>query len=322
MKKFIIKCILGLMPILLWYIYMVEGAFSFMDEEFPYWMQQKDYISRTDNYNEMIILGDSTSKSSFRPNLISNHSIVNLSLGGASSVEMYFTLQTYLENHEAPKVAVFVAGPFHYVKQDCYISRNTYFHYFGHDEIREVRRIASQFDDPFWNVKGIDDTIRKYYFYDPQIYLPAVYNAAFTGRKKFNLEQYKRVEDEMGWMCFGVAEGNSDLHYLTTYEHFDVNILINYYVHQIIELCNKNDIRLIIEQAPINQSSLDHVKSNVQAEFRAYFKSLAAEYPNIIVNDCYMGYDDACFGDAKHLNEKGTEIYTNYIISKYGYLLN
>ncbi|MBQ9626051.1 MAG: hypothetical protein IJR40_02640, partial [Treponema sp.] len=42
--------------------------FEYMDGEFPYWIQQKDYVQAKDDENEVLFLGDSRMKAALIPN--------------------------------------------------------------------------------------------------------------------------------------------------------------------------------------------------------------------------------------------------------------
>ena len=322
MKRFLVKCLLvaGL-PLIIWYSYIFTFKFYYMDEEFPYWMQQKDYINSTGDYNEMVVLGDSSAKAAIRPNQIKEYSVVNLSLGGANSPEMYYSLKTYLENYESPKLVICAFNPNYYIIQGGFLERNLYFHYFNGEQIKEVRELAKSLDDPYWNEDGIDIKIAKYFFYSPEMYLSAIYSAKFFGREEFNIASYKTLEEEKGWMLFNTNEGCSDLHPITEYSSFNVNVLIDYYLNKIIELCEENEIQFIIEQTPINSSSFEKVNENVKQQFIEYFEALSAMYPEVIVKKNLVQYDDIYFGDRKHLNQNGSIKYTNYVIEEYGKLL-
>lgn len=322
MKKFIFKCCLALIPIFAWFLYAHFASYYYMDSEYPYWMQQKDYINNNHDYNDLVIIGDSTAKVCYRPNLVSEFSSVNLALGGANSVEMYYTLKTYLQNHEKPQVVVFAMAASDYMFQMHHIDRNVYFHYLSPFELKEVRTNSKIYDDyRYWNAEGTDKTIAKYYMYDPEVYLPAVINAGFVGRYDYNKAQYNWLESERGWMLFGTAPENHDKNFVVDLGAFPVNGINGYYVEKIIELCEANEIQLVIEQTPINESSYGEVHQVFIDPFTAYFDGLAAEHPSIIAKNMYMGYPDTCFGDHGHLNETGAAVYTRYLVDTYGYLI-
>lgn len=314
----LLKICLCMVPCLMWYLYSTIGAWYFMDGEYPYWRQEKDYVHNSEEYNEVVVLGDSVSKAAIRPSLIDNTTVTNLSLGGGTTIEMYYALKTYIEKHGSPKMVIEFFGPVHYVLQDCYITRALYFNYFSSDELNEIRQHAQIIDDDYWNSEGIDDKILRYKFRYPALYLPAVYNSNIVDRYTTNRTLYETVLREKGWMHFGNADGYYDgNHYVTGYENFAVNGLIDEYLRATVEMCEENGIDFILEQSPIESGSVPLIKENVNVQFEEYFDDLQKEYPNIKVVSKLHAYDEALFGDSMHLNESGAAIYTQYIIDTY-----
>lgn len=322
MKKLIAKILLCSLPLLLWFAYVHYAPFYFMDDEYPYWMQQKDYINESAEYNEMVVLGDSVAKAAIRPNSISGHQTANLALGGASVVEMYYTLEDYLEHHDSPKVVLGVFGINHYAGGDCFVSRTLYFHYLDRRRLRALYQTAAYNKEPsFWNSQELEDLSMEYSLWNPRLYLPAVFNSSFVGRYEQNMASYEQVRAEKGWMIFGTAESNSELSVIATYESFLVDPVNDYYLQKIAELCSENNIQFILEQAPIKASSLPLICQSVEDAYTAYFQDMKDKHPDMIINDSYIAYEDSMFGDKNHTNETGTQIYTDYIINTYGYLL-
>lgn len=322
MKKLILKILLCSMPLFLWYAYVHYAPFYFMDDEYPYWMQQKDYVHESAEYNEMVVLGDSVAKAAFRPNSIANYQTVNLALGGASVAEMYYTLEDYLKYHDAPKIVLAIFGINHYAGGDEFVPRTLYFHYLDRKRLKELYEIAQNNPKPsFWNSKELKELSVEYGLWSPRLYLPAVFNSGFIGRYEQNMAFYEQVQVQKGWMMFGTAQSNSELSLIAVYESFVVDPVNDSYLRKMAELCEKNKIQFVLEQAPIKTSSLSWIHPNVQKAYAAFFRNMKNRYPKMIVNDTYITYEDSMFGDKNHTNETGTQIYTDYIINTYGYLL-
>lgn len=323
MKKLVFKLFLCLLPVALWYLYMNCASFYFMDEEYPYWMQQKDYINKSDEYNEMIVLGDSIAKAAVRPNSVSGHKTANLSLGGASVVEMYYSLEDYLENHQPPRAVLCMFGINHYAGGDCYISRTLYFHYLDGSRLRELDQAAERIGSPsFWNQKEVKRLTLEYALWNPKLYLPAVFNSGFTGRYEQNISLYNQLSFEKGWMIFGTDEGNSEPGIITEYDSFAADPVNDYYLGKMIDLCTRNSIQFILEQAPVKASSLALIASDVEQSYFAYFEELKSRYSQICVNTAYAVYEDSMFGDPNHMNAAGAQAYTKFIMDTYGDLLD
>lgn len=322
MKKLILKLLLCSLPFVIWYLYMNFASFYFMDEEYPYWMQQKDYVHKTSEYNEMVVLGDSIAKTAVRPNSISGHKTVNLSLGGASVVEMYDSLEAYLKHHQPPKVVLCLFGINHYAGGDCYIPRTLYFHYLDGRRLKELNEAAIKIGSPsFWNSDEIRQLTLEYVFWNPKLYLPAVFNSGFTGRYALNRALYGQLSSEKGWMLFGTDESNSEPGFLAEADSFTADPINDYYLGKMAELCEENDIQFILEQAPVKTSSLALVDSDVEQSYFAYFGALKSRYPDSLINMEYVIYDDCMFGDPNHMNAAGAQAYTQYVMNTYGCLL-
>lgn len=324
MKKFIFKCLLAVVPILLlWYIYADLTSYYYMDFEYPSWMQELEYIQTPNgDYNQMVVLGDSTAMAGYRPVIVDGYNTYNLALGGASMIDMYYSLQTYLENHDAPKVVLMANAPVSYMMPTHMLDATVYFHYFKPWQLKEIRSNAKLVNDEnYWNAPGIDLTLLRYYIYDPVYYLPAMYNSGFVGRYEYNQNEYSQVVEEKGHKHYGIAPGYYGKHFITTQENFTTNDLLELYLRKTIDLCESKGITFVLEQTPINNSSLDSVPETFNTQFREYFEQIASDYPNAVVNTFYMGCADEMYGDNGHLNEDGAVEYTDYIINTYSYLL-
>ena len=109
----------------------------YMDGEYPYWMQQRDYARTDSDQKEILLLGDSTMKADVRAEKF-HPAAYNLALGGGTSIEMYYTLEDYLNHHPAPKMVILAFMPLHYRTEGAYWFRDTYFHYLDARRYMEV----------------------------------------------------------------------------------------------------------------------------------------------------------------------------------------
>ena len=318
MAKLLLKLASAAMvPVVLWYVYMLVFPMYYMDDEYPYWKQQKDYVNNNGECNDIIILGDSTTKAAFCTDCDDNLSIYNLALGGATSAEMYVTLRNYLKAHDKPKTVVMMFAAKNLVSHPKFWDRTIYFNFYSWSELEELYKKGQELNDPFWTEDGVELKLLKYYFKDPNRYLAAVNNSSFFGRYSENVNLYEQLERDKGWMSFGTSDGAYGENFISTLESFETGSMEDNYIRRIIELCGENDIEVIVEQPPVKASAIGEIRENVLSEYEGYFLQLQQDYPYARVNTSLAYYDNVYFGDEDHLNRKGAEMYTAEIIDKY-----
>ena len=118
MRKFIkniLKVLIIFLPLFIFSLYCKYFILRFCDGEIPYYIWNK----RRENKNfEVCILGDSTANAAYVPNVLGTNTI-NISLGGCSSIEMYYVFSNYLKKNAVPKVCYISFSDTHLNKQDC-----------------------------------------------------------------------------------------------------------------------------------------------------------------------------------------------------------
>lgn len=318
MAKLLLKLASAAMvPVVLWYVYMLVFPMYYMDDEYPYWKQQKDYVNSNSDYNDILILGDSTAKSDICTDLDDDLSMYNLAIGGATSTELYVSFRNYLKVHDKPKAVIMMFASRTLVSNPSFWGRTIYFNFFSWSELEELYEIGKELNDPIWTSDWLRLNILRYYFKDPNHYLAAVNNSSLFGRYSENVNMYEQVERDKGWMLFGTEDGAYGENYLTTLESFKVGPMEDYSIRRIIELCEENDIEIIVEPPPAKTSDLGEIQENVLSEYEAYLQQLQQDYPYALVNTSLAYYDNEYFGDDNHFNRKGAEMYTAEIIDKY-----
>ena len=309
---------LGLVAIIAFMVLLTTGLVwslpeeRYMDGEYPYWKQQKDYTLKDGTQLEALLLGDSRIKIGVRPELLGDD-VYNLALGGGTPMEMYYTLVDYLKHHPVPRIIIVSFGPMHYARAEVYMGRNAYFHYFSNGRLRETNQKILELD-------GIDyrSECHSYMYRLPQIYMKRVISSLSSPRTSENRKIYKKSSEARGRM-FGATR--DDLKNVeppeSNEEHFHPLASQTYYMQKLIETCLEHHIPLHIEQAPMGRYGLAKLKaSGYLAEYEAYMQNFADAYP-IDVNPIIPGYEDDEFGDVSHLNEKGQIRFTEELRKKY-----
>ncbi|MBP3772680.1 MAG: hypothetical protein J6I53_08325 [Treponema sp.] len=295
------------------WILLVNVQYSYMDGEFPYWMQQKDYVHTKNDKSEVLFMGDSRMKAGIIPERICDNAY-NLAVGGGSMVEMYYSLKGYLKNHPEPEMVVLGFAAYHYAREYQFESRNLYFHFLPLEyqiEAQIEKYISGQ---PGLKNKLIDTM--KYDLFFPQKYSAACINSKFK-REKHNRTLFQTNAAAKGHMYFGKNEKDERLNQETSFRGFNVNPHLDNYLHKIIDLCQKNEIPLFIEQLPMNTPSWNKINENgFYADYRAYMESVMKEM-GIPVELEIPCYDVECFGDSSHMNSRGAEKFSSEIKEKY-----
>jgi hypothetical protein len=122
------KCLLAALPLLAFALLFVLFPMHFYDVEYPRWRWEQQALSDTKIEADVVFLGDSLIQSGIIP-VAWGEGAINLALGGATSAEMDFALDQYLNYHDAPELIVMGYGQNHYIEMNGYWNRSLYFHY-------------------------------------------------------------------------------------------------------------------------------------------------------------------------------------------------
>ena len=319
-KSYVIKFILAslasiaLLTLVIWLI----PEKDYFDGEYPSWKQQKDYTHTSGDTEQILFIGDSTLKAAVIPDII-GESAYNLSLGGAGPIEMYYSLKNYLDNHPKPQRIFLAFAPMHFTYLDRYRDRTLYFHFLSSQEQIESQLNIFKLDNvPLLDRLPILLENVQYMCKFPTKYFQTIRNSKLK-RGKYNEENYQQVAAERGHMYFG-----RDPEWFNHYEihkqlkvDFKLLRVEDFYMRQLLKLCIDNNIQVDMVQTPINQIVYDEASKHVYfPPYQEYLRSLSKEF-NIAIDSELVFYDVTLFGDELHLNEKGAEIYSNALKSKY-----
>lgn len=322
--KYIFKFIAIILIVWAIFIGMARNFGMFIyDEEYASYKQTLDYINNaTNDYNNVLIFGDSVAKAAVIPNLISDETY-NISMAGATTIEQYYMLQDYLKNHEPPKnlIVMYFIGAYDSI-DDFFWNRTIYFNCLTTPQFFEIAK-NNGFGDSS-NTRACTSEFFQYKLCMPNKYLAPIKLSIFeNNRYEINKNEYEIAQKNKGQHYFGTAEFyESDNVTITGKQHFEVLPIIDLYMNKCIELCKENNIQVIIEQHPINESTYANMKIEYKQEYIDYMKSLKDKYPEIIVNTEYNVCPNNWLGDFSHLNENGATKFTESLKQKYADYLN
>ncbi len=313
--KFLLKCILALLPILAVMCFTAALPFGYMDIEYPSWKYTKEVSDdiKSVSSGTTLVLGDSRAMADIMPSEAADETVVNLAVGGATSIEMYYTLENYIKNNGNPGKVIIMFAPFHYTIIDNFWTRTAYFNYLSVADMKDLYSYAKAADSETLLRAGYQNDLISYRTRFPDKYLPALLNSHFVGRYSDNSNKYNELLSEHGYGEFGTEQGCSALNYETGYEHMHTTgdaVLLDIYMNRLLKLCSDSGIETTLLVPPMNESSYNALKASYVAEFSDYLNTLQIKYPAILIDGNIPCYDDMYFGDASHLNREGAIIFT------------
>lgn len=312
--KLIRKLILIAIPLIIISVYAALFPMKYMAVEYTMWREEKDFIKNGDDH-EILILGDSRAKSGLIPEMMGDN-IYNAAIGGATPIEMYYSMKNYLKNHESPKEVIIIFAPYHLCEADNW-QQTLYYNYLSLPELAEVESTAIEKTDSSVHYSGWITDIISFKLRLPNKYLDAIYQAKFIANYNHNSEKYNSVREDRGYTEFGTENGNDGLNYETHHENFDYSPLVIDYYDRLLKLLSENKIKTTIIQSPINSSSSEKISEDFLDGYDAYLSAIEESYPDFTVEHGLPVYDNIYFGDNNHLNRKGAEKFTAEVLSRY-----
>jgi hypothetical protein len=78
-----------------------------------------------------------------------------------------------------------------------------------------------------------------------------------------------------------------------------------------MDIVTKNKIAAYVMIAPMNQTSfMSYDKSAFQSSVNKYMKTLQSQYPGLHIIQDPVSLPNTLFGDAYHVNKKGTAVFS------------
>ncbi len=311
-SKLVRNLILLAIPLIILCAWSFRNPMSYMAVEYAMWAEERDYVNGKSDSPEpdMLIMGDSRAKSSYLPGILAENSgrkIYNIAIGGTTSVEMYYALSNYLDNHSAPKDVVLTFAPYHFCTMDNW-QQTLYYNYLTLPELIETETNVSRLGgDETTRYNGWFADVVSFRLRLPNKYLDAVYTAGITGNFESNMQKYESVRQDLGYTEFGSNPGNDRPNYETHHKDFDSSELILYYYEKVLDLCEENDIHVTMAQAPINEASDPLITDAFRNGYNDFLESVKSSHPDFTVETEIPVYDNKYFGDNNHLNRKGAE---------------
>lgn len=320
LKKLVIIC---LPIIILFQVICAAFPMYYLDNEYAMYKQQKDYISENNDYNRVLILGDSRAKASFMPSQL-GEDVYNISLGGISPVESYYMLTEYLENHQAPEYLVLAYAPMHLCEasdeNDNFVlwKRCIYFHTFNDKDFFDLAKNSKNFENTYLVDRDhlyLEYFMHKIYF--PTKYAVALQKAMFSNRHQVNVEKYNQMIEQKGYSLFGTSGENGGVNGEAKLNDFKASDLSDYYLNAIFALCREKNIQVVLEQLPMTETSYIIIKDDFYLHYDMYLADLQAKNTDVRISRAVQYFDNSLFGDSDHLNTDGAVAFCQMMRDRY-----
>jgi hypothetical protein len=329
MNRFIIKAIkyisiTFLLTGLIIYAFIVWKPAFFLGASLDYYYctYQYDQIEKKTAFSN-IVVGDSRGNASVNPTML-GEKWINLSIPGSDLFEGYLTLKKFQLNNKVDTL-VMVYGLYYIAETSPYFNRRTIpFQFVNYNELKDLEQIERKYNYVFHghSTKSQRDlTFKQYnrrlkYWHSPFHYretfidgLNSLYNSQAASDNQ-KAEIIKQLSDYRGYMNFGNADSNNTDGINGKY-NFTLPPISTYYLNLIMDIVTKNKIAAWLVIAPMNQTSfLSYDRSAFQSSVNKYMKTLQSKYPNLHIIQNPVSLPNTLFGDAYHVNKKGTAVFS------------
>jgi len=281
MRKFILNVVLLTVVNVILLLFFALCNFYTVKKQF------KNY-----HYNDYIFIGDSSFEQGINPNIIENS--LNLSESASSMVYSYLKIKTIVENFKPKKIIIPISS--HNIFSDI-----------------EKRWLFSQphFESRFakyFPLMGLEEL--KLFLYSKEISYASSFQKTFKEILKntiigniyygrFNINNLDNLKKAISKL-----DDKTNRNYTLLAE-----VELNYF-KKIIKLCNNSNIDLIVINTPKHKMYNKFYEKRITV-FNDLMKN---EFSDIIYYDyTNLIFDNSCFTDLMHLNNKGSSFFSEYI---------
>jgi len=319
MKELFIKLLLfvsGLYILIFLYINYFPAYYNSVDNTrwnyFSQVFEEEVEISKS----KILFLGDSRLNTNVDVKKISN--AWSFAAGGSSPIEMYYALKNYIRIYSKPDTVFVSFSPRTLIEAYSfwgYAIRNDYF---SNNQFKEIymnlqKLPADTVLGNFPYLHYLMYRLNYIEYYQADIYK----NHIFLAKQK-NEQIINHFQNEKGvWNYPNLKKGCSEFNYESKLESFDVSALLNLYFIKSLDLCKKENIHVIFDFMPMNESSYKKLNENFVSGYKNYINTLVVQFPEFTISDTVYYYNDKYFGDESHLNNEGKQIYSDYVLRKY-----
>jgi len=262
-----------------------------------------------------LILGDSHSQTTFDDKKIPHSK--NISFHAEHYIFTYFKLLKILSANPQITNVVLSFGP-HNISQGSDISlfssqrtSRSFARYFMLLDANGVKDIYSPSQN--WRINYL-----KWKYNIPfQLKLEAKLIIKVLQQKEIKLRDYPFIGSfhSSNKHVFKDVSTPIKIHYYSNGNELKKSEIALKYFYKIIELCDENNIKLILVNTPQHKEYRNLIPQYFVSYYKKTVYKVSQLYPNVIYID-YSDYQlsDSCFGDYHHVNNIGSEIITNELL--------
>lgn len=316
-KKFLLLMFFSTSILIGTYSYIVLNYKNiYMNQEYPMWSSIKHKMNSNHHgeYN-FLFIGDSRAKTGFIPQEFDSHVLksLNLSIGGGTPIEAYFSLKSYLShNKDAPvKYLLFSYAPFHLMIQDSYWNRTVRFDFLETEDYKSILKVVEKLDDR----STLGDIESKQSDLYTGKYLIEFFKGITLFRWQKNKEVSVHLEKSHDHYYFGRNNEANSFSQETEFLNFKPSKLLNFYFEETLALAKEHNIKLYYYTMPLSKLSYDKTSSDFIQSYNLYIQNISKKYNMLNLNSLHY-CENSYFGDASHLY-RGATIITSDIRKKF-----
>lgn len=271
---------------------------------------------------QLVVVGDSSAKSSFIPQRVLEVSSVNLGLNKGNAITAYWTIDNLLQHYPAPNCVLMI---YHYNWEHSYrdfFEVNVRFKAMSYSELKGV-----------WNESAHENLFPASSYSFPNFWLHVLIyqlrldhpefselQELFWNKKNVVPEAQRsvRIERSFGYQ----SSATKDRAFYTADYHeqflrdFSPSLTEDHYLKKLVDLANKHQIKFFLTSLPFAQSDLLPKVRPFTEQRNAYLESLSKKWPGLTWIQLPSEESRQYMVDLSHTNHIGAQKYTDLIWSK------
>ena len=314
-----------LVPGLIIYLFITFYPAYFLGAPTDYYLSEFQYDRIKNSNYPNIIIGDSRGNASVNPKELGS-GWINLSIPGSDLFEGFYTLKQYLRRNK-PDTLIMIYGKDYIEGSSPFFNERTVpYQFVSLSELHDLASLERRYGLAFHDGKVTGQKDLLLYQFNRELrysHFPFAYRETFFDglntliQSKSETEgKAREIEDrlraDLGHLTFGNADSsNATLAAGDVNRHYHPDRINLAFLDSTMGLAAKNNIVTYLIIAPINRASYVAYKNSIQERsVDAFLNDLAGKYPRMHLLREPVFLENSFFGDAFHLNNRGTILYS------------
>lgn len=296
-------------------LWVLTGDFrtGFLAPEYGVWAAKRAMVEGC-RLGATVILGDSRMVAGIEPRDLGD--AANLALGGATPIEMYYTLRRALACPHPPRWVVISFSPAQLMGTEYFWQRTALFGFLDFAELEEVRRESRRLGDTsLYSAPNLGDfdailTDWLYAHHFPSYYISSIVNGRVIGRRAAYHRLRQSVEAQAGHRLYGQDHGTGRAAEEAGMRRFQALPLLDDYFAKLVTLAAQHGVEVDYIAAPWSDATYAHLQPGFKPAFEAYLRGYARRFRNFRLVAPLTRMADGYFGDPYHLNAAGAAVFS------------